>query len=139
MDIEQLAGTKLGNYEIERLLGRGGMGVVYKARQTSLNRVVAIKILDPVLSRDSSFIKRFHREARAVGQLSHPNIVQIHDVAEDNNIHFFSMEYIKGQTLKEILNQEGFLEPSQSLEIVFQIARALDFTHKQNIISGTRN
>jgi predicted Ser/Thr protein kinase/uncharacterized membrane protein affecting hemolysin expression len=134
MDISRLAGTKLGNYEIEKLLGKGGMGVVYKARQISLNRVAAIKILYPILSRDGSFVKRFYREARAVAQLSHPNIVQIYDVAEEDSLHFFSMEYIKGQTVREVLNQGGSLEPSQSLEIVVQVARALECTHGQSII-----
>ena len=80
MDIEQLAGTKLGNYEIESLLGRGGMGVVYKARQVNLDRPVALKILPPTLSSDSTFVKRFKREARAVAKLNHSNIIQIHDI-----------------------------------------------------------
>ena len=102
MDIEQLAGTKLGNYEIESLLGRGGMGVVYKARQISLDRPVALKILPPTLSSDPSYIKRFQREARAVGKLSHPNIVHIHDIAAEKDLHFFSMEYVEGRTLEEI-------------------------------------
>ena len=98
MDIEKLAGTRLGNYEIETLLGRGGMGVVYKARQISLDRSIALKILPPGLSSDSSFVKRFQREAHAVAQLDHPNIIQIYDISEEQGLHFFSMQYVEGQT-----------------------------------------
>ena len=100
MDIEKLAGTTLGNYEVESLLGRGGMGVVYKARQISLNRVVALKILPPTFSSDSSFVIRFQREAHSVARLNHPNISQIYDIDEENGIHFFSMEFMEGQTLE---------------------------------------
>lgn len=82
MDIEQLAGTKLDNYEVESLLGRGGMSVVYKARQVNLDRPVALKILPPNLSSDSSFVKRFQREAQAIAQLDHSNIVQIIDISK---------------------------------------------------------
>ncbi|MHC4356318.1 MAG: protein kinase domain-containing protein [Planctomycetota bacterium] len=82
MDIEQLAGTRLGSYEVESLLGKGGMGVIYKARQVSLNRSVALKILPPNLSSDSSFVKRFQREAQAIAQLDHSNIVQIIDISK---------------------------------------------------------
>jgi len=110
MDIERLAGTKLGNYEIESLLGRGGMGVVYKARQISLNRPVALKILSPNLSANASFVKRFQREAQAVAQLDHSNIVQIFDTAKTKALHFFSMQYVEGRTLDEVLKEKGCLD-----------------------------
>lgn len=93
MDIEQLAGTKLGNYETETLLGRGGMGVVYKARQLLLDRPVAPKVLPPHLSSEASSVKRFHREAEAIARLHHANIVQIHDIGEDQNLHFFTSRW----------------------------------------------
>ena len=92
MDIHKLAGTTLGNYEIESLLGKGGMGVVYKARQISLNRSVALKILPPTFSSDDSFVKRFQREAHAVARLNHPNIIHIYDIGEEEGLHFISME-----------------------------------------------
>lgn len=98
MDIERLAGTKLDNYEIKSLLGRGGLGVVYKARQLSLDRPVALKILPPRLSSDSSFVKRFQREAHAVAQLDHPNIIQIFDISEERGIHSCSMGYAECRT-----------------------------------------
>ncbi|RJP17230.1 MAG: serine/threonine protein kinase [Candidatus Abyssobacteria bacterium SURF_5] len=134
MDIGQLAGATLGNYEIEKILGRGGMGMVYKARQVSLNRIVALKALYPELSRDASFVKRFRREALAVAQLDHKNIVQIYDIGEEDGIHFFSMEYVKGQSLKEILDGKGFLSPPAALKIMVQAASALAHAHKCNII-----
>ncbi len=124
----------IGAYEIERLLGRGGMGVVYKARQVSLNRIVALKILNPTLSSDPAFVKRFHREAQAVARLNHQNIVHIYDIGEENGMHFFSMEYVKGRLLSEILDKEGFLRVGQAVDIIFQVARALRYAHSKNII-----
>jgi tetratricopeptide (TPR) repeat protein/predicted Ser/Thr protein kinase len=134
MDIEQLAGTRLGNYEIESLLGRGGMGVVYKARQLSLDRFVALKILPPSLSSDSSFVKRFQREARAVAKFNHSNIIQIFDITEEQDLHFFSMEYIEGTTLDKILEERGKLELNEAARIISQAALALEHAHTNNII-----
>lgn len=134
MDIERLAGTRLGNYEIESLLGQGGMGVVYKARQVNLDRPVALKILPPHLSSDGSFVKRFKREARAVAKLSHSNIIQIFDIAEEKGLHFFSMEYVAGETLDKVLGKKGKLEPSEAVRIISQVALALEHAHKHNII-----
>ena len=134
MDIEQLAGTKLGNYEIESLLGRGGMGVVYKARQISLDRSVALKILPPGLSSDSSFVKRFKREARAVAKLSHSNIVQIFDIAQEDDLHFFSMDYIDGQTLDEVLKERGRLASDEAVRIITQAASGVEHAHEIGIL-----
>ena len=134
MDIERLAGTKLGNYEIESLLGRGGMGVVYKARQLSLDRPVALKILPPTFTSDSSSVKRFQREAHAVAKLSHSNIVQIHDIAEDQGLHFFSMEYVEGQTLDEVLKEKGRLNIDEAVRIISQAALGIEHAHKNGII-----
>jgi serine/threonine-protein kinase len=134
MDIEQLVGTKLGNYEIQNLLGRGGMGVVYKARQISLDRSVALKILPPSLSSDSSFVKRFQREAQAVAQLDHPNIVQIHDIAKAKGLHFFSMQYVEGRTLDEVLKERGRLDADEAVRIITQAAQGIEHAHKNGII-----
>jgi serine/threonine protein kinase/Tfp pilus assembly protein PilF len=134
MDIDQLAGTILGNYKVESLLGRGGMGVVYKAHQISLDRPVALKILPPTLSSDSSFVKRFKREARAVAKLSHSNIIQIFDITEGQNLHFFSMEYVEGRTLDKVLEEKDKLEPSEAVNIISQAALALEHAHKNDII-----
>jgi serine/threonine-protein kinase len=126
MDIEQLVGTRLGNYEIESLLGRGGMGVVYKARQISLNRSVALKILSPDLSSDSSFVKRFKREAEAIAQLDHSNIVHIHDIAKAKSFHFFSMQYVEGRNLAEVLKEEGRLDVNDAVRIITQAAQGIE-------------
>ncbi|MFH1626225.1 MAG: serine/threonine-protein kinase [Pseudomonadota bacterium] len=134
MDIYNLAGTTLGNYEIERLLGRGGMGVVYKARQISLNRVVALKILPPAFSSDPSFVKRFEREAHSIARLNHPHISQIYDIGEEDGVHFFSMEYIKGKTLEDLLKEEGFLDVERAIEIIAQAAEALQFAHEKDVV-----
>jgi serine/threonine-protein kinase len=134
MDIEQLAGTRLGNYEIESLLGKGGMGVVYKARQISLNRPVALKILPPNLSSDVSFVKRFKREAEAIAQLDHSNIVQIHDIAKSRGLHFFSMQYVEGRTLDAVLKEEGRLNVDEAVRIITQAAQGIEHAHKNGII-----
>jgi serine/threonine protein kinase len=134
MDIEQLAGTRLGNYEIESLLGRGGMGVVYKARQISLDRPVALKILPPHLSSDSSFVKRFKREARAVAKLSHSNIVQIFDIAQEDDLHFFSMDYVDGQTLDEVLKEKGRLDSDEAVRIITQAASGVEHSSVKNFL-----
>jgi serine/threonine-protein kinase len=134
MDIEQLAGTKLGNYEIESLLGRGGMGVVYKARQISLDRIVALKILPPSLGSDSSFVKRFMREAHAVAKLDHSNIVQIHDITEEQGFHFFSMQYVKGNTLEALLKKKKRLNVDEAIRIIVQVALAIEHAHENKII-----
>jgi serine/threonine protein kinase/Tfp pilus assembly protein PilF len=134
MDIQNLAGTRLGNYEIEHLLGRGGMGVVYKARQISLDRPVALKILQPTLSSDASFIKRFQREARAVAQLDHSNIIQIFDIAEEAGLHFFSMQYVEGRTLHEVLREQGRLNTDEAVRIITQAAQGIEHAHLNGII-----
>lgn len=133
MDIEQLAGTTLGNYEIESLLGKGGMGVVYKARQISLNRSVAIKILPPALGSDPSFVKRFEREAHAVARLNHQNIVHIYDIGEAEGLHFFSMEYVEGQALDKYVKEKGRLDIDEAIQIVSQAALAIQHAHENGI------
>ena len=134
MDIEQLAGTKLGNYEIESILGRGGMGVVYKARQLNLDRSVALKILPPTLSSDSSYVKRFEREARAIAALNHPNIVQIYDVGQEGQTYYYTMEFIDGASLDDILFQRGAVPLERAVRIVARTANALAYTHKRGIV-----
>ena len=134
MDIDQLSGTRLGNYEVDNLLGRGGMGVVYRARQISLDRPIALKILLPTLSSDPSFVKRFQREARAVAKLTHPNIAHIYDVGEQEGLHFFSMEYIEGQTLDEVLREKGRLDIEEALRIVTQAAQGIEHAHENRIL-----
>ena len=119
--------------EILELVGQGGMGAVYKARQPGLDRFVAVKILPPEVGRDPAFVDRFSREAKALAKLTHPNIVTIHDVGQANGLFFFVMEYIDGANLRQTL-QAGKLEPQEALAIVPQICEALQFAHDEGIV-----
>jgi serine/threonine protein kinase len=134
MQTPDLAGMQLGDYHIESILGAGGMGMVYKAHQILLNRPVAIKILSPSLSSDFSFVKRFQREAWAVAQLNHQNIVQIYEVGESEGIHFFSMEWVDGRDLNDIIMRKGCLPIKQAIRIITKVARAIEHAHQHNII-----
>jgi len=129
---EEIAG-KFPQFEILECLGRGGMGVVYKARQKSLNRLVAIKILAPERVHDASFAARFAREAELLAKLSHPRIVTIHDFGETGGLYFLVMEYVDGVSLRDLL-REGKLEPEQALAIVPEICEALQFAHDHGIV-----
>jgi Tol biopolymer transport system component len=124
------AGTRLGPYEIQSALGAGGMGEVYKARDTRLDRSVAIKVLAPEIAGDPDLRARFEREARAVAALDHPHICGIYDVGEANGTHFIVMPYLDGQTLAERL-EKGPLPLDQTLKIAAQVADALDKAHRQ--------
>ena len=132
LDIEKQG--KLGGYEILRKLGQGGMGAVFLARQVSLDRHVAVKVLAPELSRDASFIARFTREAFAAAQLTHHNIVQIHDLGEEQDIHYFSMEFVEGQTLGDCVKKNGRLDAEAAVGYALQAARGLKFAHDHAMI-----
>ncbi|NPV91396.1 MAG: Stk1 family PASTA domain-containing Ser/Thr kinase [Firmicutes bacterium] len=123
-----------GRYEILDKLGTGGMAVVYKARCTWLDRVVTIKLLRDELVNDEEFVRRFRREAQAVARLSHPNIVSVYDVGQEDGVHYIVMEYIEGSTLKELIREEGRLSPEKSLEIALQICAGLEHAHENHII-----
>jgi serine/threonine protein kinase len=130
--VEEIAG-KFPQFEILECLGRGGMGVVYKARQKSLNRLVAIKILAPEREHDSKFAGRFAREAELLAKLSHPHIVTIHDFGETGGLYYLVMEFVDGVSLRDLL-REGKLEPEQALAIVPEICDALQFAHDHGIV-----
>lgn len=130
-----MIGTLLLNrYELLEKIGEGGMGIVYKARCTLLNRFVTVKILKAELSNYEDFIDRFIREANSIASLSHPNIVNIYDVGSENNINFIVMEYINGKTLKQVIKETVRLSSLDALDITLQIAKALQCAHKNNII-----
>jgi serine/threonine-protein kinase len=126
--------TTLGKYEIVEEIGRGGIAVVYKARDTTLGRVVALKVLDLYWAKDPSFVTRFHQEARAAANLRHPNIVTVYEAGEADGQLFIAMEYLQGRTLRELLEVEGALALERALPILEQIADALDAAHGQGII-----
>ena len=132
-----LEGKILGNrYEIIQKIGNGGMAIVYKARDLTLNRYVAVKVLRDEFTTDEEFIKRFEAEAQSAARLTHPNIVSIYDVGVDNNLtYYIVMELIQGKTLKEIIIQEqGPLPWKWSINVSIQIASALEMAHRNNII-----
>ena len=128
-----LVGRRLGKYEIQAEIGRGGMGVVYRGYDPALQRVVAVKVLPPQLAMDPDFVRRFHREAVMAAQLKHPNIVTIHDVGEHEEFHFIVMEYLEGSPLDRWLTS-GLLGVDQVNRVVRQVADALDFAHKRGVV-----
>ena len=121
-------------YEILEKIGEGGMGIVYKARQRSMDRMVALKVLAPKYASRPKFVQNFIDEARAAGRLNHPNIVQVHDVDSENNVHYFSMEFIDGMTCRDLLKQQGSFSQEEALEIGRLTAKALYYAHEHHII-----
>ena len=119
--------------EILELLGQGGMGAVYKARQRQLHRLVALKILPPEVAQDSAFAERFQREAQALAQLNHPQIVSVYDSGKANGLYYFVMEYVDGLNLRRML-AEGKLAPAEALAIVPQICEALQYAHDEGVV-----
>ena len=120
-------------YEILECLGRGGMGVVYKARQKSLDRLVALKILAPEREKDPQFAERFAREAKTLAQLNHPNIVTVHDFGEAGGMFYLVMEFVDGVSLQQLLGT-GRLASKEALAIVPAICEALQFAHDHGIV-----
>src|SRR6202046_5383793 len=127
------SGTKLGPYEIQSPLGAGGMGEVYRARDTRLDRTVAIKILPQGLAGTPEVRQRFEREARAVSSLNHPHICALYDVGNQDGTEYLVMEYIEGETLSKRL-ESGPLATSDLLRYAIEIADALDRAHRQGVI-----
>jgi eukaryotic-like serine/threonine-protein kinase len=127
------SGTRLGPYEILTPLGAGGMGEVYRARDTRLDRIVAVKILPSHLSDNSTSRQRFEQEAKAISSLNHPHICILHDVGHQDGTAFLVMEYLVGETLAKLL-EKGPLLLAQILKYGVEIADALDKTHRQGIV-----
>ena len=121
-------------YELEELIGGGGMADVYRAKVRLLNRPVAVKILHEAFKQDKEFIDKFQREAQAAARLSHPNIVNIYDVGVADGDHYIVMEYVPGSTLKDRIRQEGHLSVSESLRVAREIAEALAHAHANNLV-----
>src|SRR6516165_12690811 len=119
--------------EMLALLGQGGMGAVYKARQTKLDRLVAVKILPPEVARDPAFAERFTREARSLARLNHPHIVTVHDFGDVDGLYYFTMEYVDGRNLRDLL-QTGPLPPAQARSLTLQICDALQYAHDEGLV-----
>jgi len=127
------AGTKLGPYEIQSPLGAGGMGEVYRARDTRLERTVAIKILPQELSKDPIRKQRFEREAKVISSLNHPHICVLHDVGSQDGIDYLVMECVEGETLSKRL-EKGSLPLDQVLKVGREIADGLDKAHRRGVV-----
>ncbi len=125
---------QFGAYEVQELLGRGGMAEVYKGRHTRLDRIVAIKILPASLATDPDFRARFEREARAVAALRHEHIVQVFDFGEADGTYYMAMEFINGKDLSHLLKELKVMPPPQALPLLHDIASALDYAHAQGLV-----
>ncbi|HYR85684.1 MAG TPA: protein kinase [Terriglobia bacterium] len=128
-----MIGERLAHYEIQSLLGSGGMGEVYRARDTKLNRDVAVKVLPPEFAQDSDRVARFHREAQVIAALNHPNIAAIHQLEESASTKFLVLESVEGETLAERIHR-GPLPVEDALHIAQQICEALEAAHEKGVI-----
>lgn len=127
-----------GRYRVIDRVGSGGMSVVYRAQDLSLGRIVAVKVLHENLTDDEGFLRRFQREAHAVANLSHPNIVTVHDIGQDNNRHYIVMEFVDGRTVKQLVrlqNQQGRpLDLAQALDLAIQVCAGIGYAHRANLV-----
>jgi len=131
---DPLIGETIGGCQVIARIGRGGMGTVYQARQISLDRPVALKVLSEKYTRDQAFIDMFIREARAAGLLSHPHIVQVYDVGREGEVHYFTMELMDGGSAEKRIDENGSLPLHESLDIARQAALGLDYAETQGIV-----
>lgn len=130
-----MIGTLLGNrYEILIQLGGGGMALVFKGRDTLLNRPVTVKVLRPEYTGDEEFVARFRKEAQAVAKLSHPNIVSVYDVGQEGDTHYIVMEYVEGRNLKQVIKEMGIIPVQHALDIARQICEGLQDAHENGIV-----
>ncbi len=130
----QPAGTHIAGYEIEDLVGRGGMGEVYRALDPNLERPVALKLLVPALADDDSFRERLLRESRLAAGLDHPNVIPIYEAGEADGRLFIAMRFVVGTDLKALLRREGMLDPNRAIAIAAQVADALDAAHRRGLV-----
>src|SRR3954452_13145725 len=121
-------------YELRRRIGRGGMAEVYLARDRELDRPVAVKILFAEFATDQSFVARFRREAQSAANLNHPNIVGVYDWGKERGTYYIVMEYVDGQTVSEILRNEGPIEPKRAAGNAADAAAALGFAHRKGVV-----
>ena len=127
-------GTVVGGYRVDELISRGGMGLVYRVTHVALNRIYALKVLDPALADDEQFRERFRREMRTAASLNDPNIVGIHYAGEDEGLLFFVMDYVTGTDLRQVLIKDGAIEPERAVELLEQFASALDAAHRRGLV-----
>jgi eukaryotic-like serine/threonine-protein kinase len=130
----QVGDVLVGRYAIERPIARGGMADVFLARDQQLDRPVAVKVLFPEFARDPNFVERFRREAQHAAMLNHPNIVSVYDYGAQEGTYFIVMEFVEGQSLRDVLRSQGSLSAMQSARIASEIAGALDFAHRHGTV-----
>jgi serine/threonine-protein kinase len=123
-----------GRYEIDSVLGEGGMAKVFRGTDKVLGRTVAVKVLSPQFAKDQQFVARFRREAQAAAALNHPNVVSVYDTGSEDGIHWIVMEFVDGRTLKEIIREEGPLLPERAVEIAQSICLALATAHEKGLV-----
>lgn len=123
-----------GRFRLESEIGHGGMGVVYRATDAQLSRSVAVKVLPSEFGHDSTFLERFKREVMSAAKLDHPGIVHIHDFGESDGTHYYVMQLVEGTSLRAELERRGRFSVDETVEIISQVARALDYAHEQGIV-----
>ena len=131
---DPLVGGTLGQYEMLEVIGSGAMGAVYKARQQSLDRVCAVKVLPRAMAADASFLERFRREGRGAAAISHPSVIQVYDVGQERGFHFIAMEFVEGEHLGKVVERDGPLPPDAALDVLKQVAAALAAAHALGIV-----
>jgi hypothetical protein len=131
---DPLIGQKLGGYKLIERVGRGGMGTVYKAEQIDLQRIVALKIISEEHLKNPEFVELFVHEARAAAKLNHPNIVQVYDVKKTNELYYFSMEFVPGGSVQDLLNNKRKIPIPETVRMILEAARGLEYAHKKEII-----
>ena len=127
-------GSVIGGYRIEAEAGRGGMGIVYKATQLGLDRIVALKLITPELADDAGFRERFKRESKIAASIDDPNVIPVYEAGEEDGLLFITMRYVDGTDLRQLLMQEGKLEPERAAMIISQVADALDAAHARGLV-----
>jgi serine/threonine protein kinase len=130
----ELIGRQVAGYRIEREIGRGGMAVVYRAKDLRLDRTVALKLLAPELARNDTFRRRFTHESRAAAAIDHPHIVPVFEAGETDGVLYIAMRYVPGSDLRHLLDREGPLTPATALRVAAQIASALDAAHEHGLV-----
>ena len=124
----------LAGFELMEKVGQGGMGAVFRARQVSMDRIVALKLLPKQLAKDPKYKERFKREARLSAKLSHPNIVAAIDVGESRGYMYYAMEFVEGKTIRQLIREKGKLSLEEALNFITQVIEGLEYAHKQKLI-----
>jgi serine/threonine-protein kinase len=132
--VDLAVGSEIAGYRIEGVIGRGGMGVVYRATQRRLERSVALKLIAPAYAQDPEFRERFERESRIAASIEHPNVIPVHEAGEHDGLLFISMRFVDGTDLRALLSDEGRLAPGRTAALVSQVASALDAAHARGLV-----